>query len=206
MSQLVDFLKKKLSEEDRVEHLCRDGVELDKGFILTEKYLISVEPFLRKQMSFYSAYPDLFLDQIKPVDDGFSLFFFQRIFLRAFMRFKDVYITAGRATSKSFTTILGMQLQCVFMPGTKRFIVAPGKGQGAQIAKEKLAEIFQHWPLLRKEIIGGEITDMPGNYGKDYITLKYRNKSIFDLVGALDSSRGGRRQGGLIDEVRKICI
>lgn len=166
MSQLVDFLKKKLTEEDKIEHLCRDDIELDKGFILTEKYLISIEPFLRKQMAFYSAYPDLFLDQIKPVDDGFSLFFFQRIFLRAFMRFKDIYITAGRATSKSFTTILGMQLQCIFMPGTKRFIVAPGKGQGAQIAKEKLAEIFQHWPLLRKEIIGGEITDMPGNYGE----------------------------------------
>ena len=118
------------------------------------------------------------------------------------MRFKDIYITAGRATSKSFTTILGQQLQCVFMPRTKRFIVAPGKGQAAQIAKEKLAEIFQHWPLLRREGIGGDISEMPGNYGKDYVTLKYRNGSVFDLVGALDSSRGGRRHGGLIDETR----
>lgn len=41
---------------------------------------------------------------------------------------------------------------------------------------------------------------------KDYVTLKFRNGSQFDVVGALDSQRGGRRSGGLIDEVRKICI
>lgn len=41
---------------------------------------------------------------------------------------------------------------------------------------------------------------------KDYVTLKFRNGSQFDVVGALDSTRGGRRNGGLIDEVRKNCI
>lgn len=33
-------------------------------------------------------------------------------------------------------------------------------------------------------------------------TLKFRNGSQFDVVGALDSTRGGRRHGGLIDETR----
>lgn len=33
-------------------------------------------------------------------------------------------------------------------------------------------------------------------------TLKFRNGSQFDVVGALDSQRGGRRHGGLIDEIR----
>ena len=32
----------------------------------------------------------------------------------------------------------------------------------------------------------------------------FRNGSIFDVVGALDTERGGRRHGGLIDEIRKI--
>ena len=54
------------------------------------------------------------------------------------MRFKDIFVTAPRAFSKSFITILGLILQCIFMPGTKRFICAPGKGQSAQIAKEKI--------------------------------------------------------------------
>ena len=107
-----------------------------------------------------------------------------------------------RAWSKSFLTILGLFLQCVFIPRRKVFICAPNKTQGAQIGKEKLAEIFNLWPLLRKEVVGGDISDMPGNYGKDYITLKFRNGSVFDLVGALESTLGGRRHGGLIDEIK----
>ena len=29
--------------------------------------------------------------------------------------------------------------------------------------------------------------------GRDYVTLVFRNGSIFDVVGALDTTRGGRR-------------
>ena len=86
---------------------------------------------------------------------------------------------------------------------TKRFICAPNKNQASQIAKEKLIEIYETFPLLRKEIIGGNVSNMPGNFGKDYVQLKFRNGSIFDVVGALESARGGRRHGGLIDEIRK---
>ena len=118
------------------------------------------------------------------------------------MRFRKVYLTAARAFSKSFLTILGLMLQCVFIPGRKVFICAPNKSQGAQIAKEKIAEIYKHWPLIRKEVVGGDVNDMPGNFGKDYVTIKFRNGSQFDVVGALESTLGGRRQGGLIDEVK----
>lgn len=55
---------------------------------------------------------------------------------------------------------------------------------------------------MKKEIVGGDVSDLPGLYGKDYITLNFRNESVLDVVGALDSTRGGRRHCGLIDEVR----
>ena len=180
----------------------REGTEIEKGVVLTEDYLTKNFDHLCEMFSIFSAYPDVFLDLIKPSDDDFSLFFYQRITLRAIMRYREVYGTAPRAFSKSFLTILAMMLQCVFMPGTKRCICAPNKNQSAQIAKEKISEIYNHWPLLRKEVLGGDITDMPGNFGKDYVTLKFRNGSVFDVVGALDSQRGGRRHGGLIDEIR----
>lgn len=114
-----------------------------------------------------------------------------------------------RATSKTFLSILALILQCIFMPGTKRFIVATYKVQAAKIAKEKISEIFQHWPLLRREIIGGDVMELPGNYGKDYVTLKFRNGSQLDVVGG-DGTRGLRRMGGLLDELRdkmsEFCI
>lgn len=189
-------------EEGKLKLAIRDGVELEKGVVITEEYLKQHEDLFIQYAEFFTAYPDLYLDIIKPVDSNFELFFYQRIVLRALMRYKSIYITACRAFSKSFITILGMMLQCTFMPGTKRFICAPNKNQSAQIAKEKIVEIYDHWPLLRKEVVGGEISDTPGNFGKDYVTLKFRNGSVLDVVGALDSTRGGRRHGGLIDEIR----
>lgn len=179
----------------------RDGTPIDKGVVLSEEFLLKNEKEIQKILTVFSAYPDIFLDTIA-TENSFSLFFYQRIVLRAMMRFKDVYLTACRAFSKSFLIILALFLQCIFMPGTKRFITAPQMKQSAQIAKEKMTEIYERWPLLRKEVHGGEISDMPGNYGKDYVTLKFRNGSILDVVGALDSARGGRRQGGLLDEIR----
>lgn len=192
-----------LTKVVEVKRGSHQGTEVEKGVVLTDHYLQEHEDQIRKISDIIIAYPDIFLDMISPEEDEFSLFFYQRIMLRAMMRFKAVYVTAPRAFSKSFLTILGMLLQCIFFPGTKRFICAPAKNQSAQIAKEKLTEIFQHWPLLRREVIGGDLNDTPGNYGKDYVTLKFRNGSQLDVVGALDTTRGGRRQGGLLDELRK---
>ena len=192
-----------LFDDSVVQRGMRDGIEIEKGVVLNEDYLKEHFDEIGDMFYIFSAYPDIYLDLIKPQDSNFELFFYQRITLRAVMRYKDIFITAPRAFSKSFITILGLILQCVFIPGTKRFICAPNKNQSAQIAKEKIVEIYDHWPLLRKEVIGGEISDTPGNFGKDYVTLKFRNGSQFDVVGALDSQRGGRRHGGLIDEIRR---
>ena len=194
--------KDELMDQDCVARGYKNGIEIEKGVVATEDFLRKNFDNIGEMLSIFTAYPDVFLDFITPEDSNFGLFFYQRVTLRSIMRYKDIYVTAPRAFSKSFITILGLILQCIFMPGTKRFICAPGKGQSAQIAKEKIVEIYDRWPLIRKEIVGGEITDTPGNFGKDYVTLKFRNGSQFDVVGALDSTRGGRRHGGLIDEVR----
>lgn len=188
-----ELLKQKgtIFNEEILERGYRNGIEIEKGVVLNEDYLKKNYDHIGEMLSIFSAYPDIFLDFITPANSNFQLFFYQRITLRAIMRYKDVYITAPRAFSKSFVTILGLILQCIFIPGTKRFICAPNKNQSAQIAKEKIIEIYDRWPLIRKEVIGGDISDTPGNFGKDYVTLKFRNGSQFDVVGALDSQRGG---------------
>src|SRR5574344_1421263 len=94
------------------------------------------------------------------------------------MRYARLFVVAPRAFSKSF-------------------IVAPGKAQSAKIAREKILELWDLFPLLKKEILG------EGNFGGDYVRLTFRNGSVFDVVSALNSQRGGRRHGGLIDETRK---
>lgn len=203
MRDKENLIETKINEAlEKVEVTLRENVPLSKGVILTPAFLEENEQLLRDYFDYFIMYPDLFLDLIKPTDSSFDLYFYQRIVLRAVMRYKEVYITACRAFSKSFISIMGMILQCIFIPKTKRFICAPNKNQAAQIAREKILEIYDLFPLIRKEIIGGHISDTPGNFGKDYVTLKFRNGSQFDVVGALDSTRGGRRHGGLIDEIR----
>lgn len=63
-------------------------------------------------------------------------------------------------------------------------------------------EIYDKFPLIQNEIKPNPQSNIPGSFGKDSVELKFKNGSIFNVVGALDSTRGGRRHGGLIDEVR----
>lgn len=187
--------RQELMDDSFIERAERDGIELEKGATITTEYLAKNEDMLKKWVNLFTAYPDYYLDIIRPSDSEFRLFFYQRITLRVLMRFKDVFITAPRAFSKSFITILALFLQCVFIPGRKVFMCANTKQQAAQISKEKLYEIFDHWPLLKKEVVGWELKDYPGNYGKDYVSLRFRNGSLFDVVLAGDAARGGRRHG-----------
>lgn len=193
--KLIGMKKELDNKADYAQVGYKKGIPVEKGVSLNEDWLIANEDKLREAFQTFTAYPDLFIDLITPEDDNFNLFFYQRIFLRACMRFRKIYLTAARAFSKSFVTILALFLQCVLIPGRKVFICAPNKKQGAQIAKEKITEIYKHWPLLKNEVFGSELSDTPGNFGNDYITIKFRNGSQFDVVGALESTLGGRRHG-----------
>ena len=99
--------KQELLTDDFIERAEREGIELEKGAVITNEYLERHRVELEKWVNFFTVYPDIYLDIIKPYDSEFSLFFYQRMTLRALMRFKDVFITAPRAFSKSFITILG---------------------------------------------------------------------------------------------------
>ena len=169
-------------DEEILKRGKREEIEIEKGTVLTEPHLEENQKLFEKYADFFSVYPDIYLDLIKPSESNFDLFFYQRIVLRAIMRYKEVYITACRAFSKSFITILGIFLQCIFYPGTKRFICAPNKNQSAQIAKEKIFEIYERWPLLRKEIIGGDISETPGNFGEFFANSLWIAGKSLELI------------------------
>ena len=183
------------------ERLYRDGIELEKGVVITEQWRIKNAELLFDCWEIFAASPNIYLDLIKPVDSNFDLFPYQRVFLRACMRYTSIYITAARATAKTFLSILAKYLQCMFVPNHVGSIVAPNKSQAAKISKQKIEEIWRIWPLLKNELEvyqGGP----HANFGKDYCDLYFKNGSRLSIVGALDSDRGIRTHATLIDEVR----
>lgn len=201
MSNVITLRDPSAASFNARERVFRDGIELDKGVVITEQWLQKNEELLYDSWCIFSAYPDIYLDIIKPQDSNFNLFPYQRMFLRACMRYTTIYITAARATSKTFLSILAKYLQCVFVPGHIGSIVAPNKNQAAKISKQKIEEIWRIWPLLKNEL---EVynSEPHANFGKDYCDLFFKNGSRLSIVGALDSDRGIRTHATLIDETR----
>ena len=178
-----------------IHKLYHNGIELEKGVVLTPSFLERNEDLIADYIQTWSAYPDIYLDLITPEESNFTLFPYQRIFLRACMRYTNIFITAARATSKTFLSILCKYLQCMFLPNHVGSIVAPNKQQASKITKQKIEEIWRLWPLLEKEV-------EKANFGKDYVDLFFKNGSRLSVVGALDSDRGIRTHATLIDEAR----
>lgn len=82
---------------------------------------------LRQLIAFYREYPDIFVDQIKGKDCTFNFLHYQRQFLRAVMRHREVYATYPRAYSKSFLSMMALFLRCVLYPNSHLFVTTGGK-------------------------------------------------------------------------------
>lgn len=102
----------------------KDGIELEKGAVITQKRIDQNRALYEQWNEFFISYPDIFLDLISPSDSKFHLFFYQKLMLRATLRFGRVFVVACRAFSKSFLSILALYLACIFRPGIKLFICA----------------------------------------------------------------------------------
>lgn len=69
--------------------LENNDIAIEKGVVLTKEYLDANKELFTKYLNFWILYPDLLLDQIQTsTDQYFHLFVFQRIAIRASMRYR----------------------------------------------------------------------------------------------------------------------
>lgn len=151
----------------------------------------------RKAISFYRAYPDKLVDmyiEASGPDCNFHLFAYQRVILRAFARYQEVFCTFSRGTSKSFLDDLWNFLECILYPNTKLAIAATTKGQSAAILESKISEILALLPILQFEIRKIEKV-------KDQFTIYFKNGSQMSNLAAKQSSRGLRFTGLTLEEI-----
>ena len=170
---------------------------------LSEERVEAIKPQLRQYIAYWREYPDMFVDFLQTGRDGqipengLRFYFYQRVFLRAAMRYKYVYMVFPRAYSKSFLSVLVLMCRCILYPRSKLFVTSGGKEQAAGIIKEKVDEICNLVPAFNKEL---DLRPGKTRQSKDYCIFMFKNGSYFDNIAARESSRGKRRHGGLVEE------
>lgn len=188
------------------EPIYRDGIPIEKGVVLTKNYLDSNQELFTKYLNYWLLYPDSFLDTIQDQEDArnFHLLPFQRIMLRANMRYRYSFLTATRATSKSFTAYLSAYVRATLLPGSTIMIVSDTKGTVIKIAQAKFEEIFKHWPLLRNELKTRQDDGKTGQKSSgNYYELYFKNGSMISVISK-DTSRGLRATSAVLEECALI--
>lgn len=194
MSSITNFKSEKDNKKQGVLDIHNpSGNSFEKDINPTESTFESVKNEFAKYVSLWRVCPDLFIDFITPKDSKFKLFFYQRVFLRTAIRHKYFYATFTRAFSKSFLSILILYIKLILYPNISLFICSGGKGQATNIAKEKIEEIWEKFPILKREVKDYQVS-------KDYLKITLQNNSRLDIVAVRESTRGGRRNAGLIEE------
>ena len=170
---------------------------------ISEERIAAIKPVARQYLAYWREYPDMFVDFLQTGRDGqmpengLRFYFYQRVFLRAAMRYKYVYMTFPRAYSKSFLSVLVLMCRCVLYPRCKLFVTSGGKEQAAGIIKEKVNEICALVPAFENEL---DLRPGKTRQSKDYCIFVFKNGSYLDNIAARETSRGKRRHGGLIEE------
>ena len=184
----------------------RDGIPIEKGVTLTREFLDANQELFTKYLNLWILYPDLFLDAIQDSEDArnFHLLPYQRIALRASMRYRYHFWTATRATSKSFTAYLCALVRAVLLPRSSIMIASEVKGTVINIAKDKFAQFFRHWPLLERELATRQDDGKTGvKSSTNYYELYFKNGSQITVVSK-DTSRGLRATAAILEECALI--
>ena len=171
--------------------------------VITPQYVEENRQWFEDVVRMVTLYPDYLIDFITPDNSYFKLYFYQRLFLRVCMRFREVSGTFPRAFSKSFLDFLAMNIRGIVQPRSKGFTCADTKKQAAQIVEEKTNEVYRMFPFFVNELKISDVDKAKGKYGNmgsDYAELKFRNDSQIDIVNTGNAGRGGRRHWGTLEE------
>lgn len=191
----------------------RDLLSVAKGEFKTSNIDVSKENIdehledYQKIIAYWRMYPDKFIDYLVSIDPNcnFKFYFVQRLALRAFMRYKNVFATFSRGFSKSFLAVLANMIKCILYPGAKIATTSSAKSQSASILSSKIAEICQLIPPLANEIIWDTRgKPMQTSQSRDQVSYAFKNGSLLTNVSMTETSRGLRFQSLLVEECAKV--
>lgn len=145
--------------------------------------------------SYWRKRPDKFVEDVY----GIKLKDFQKILLCLMMRNVYTMLLASRGLGKTFLTALYCMVRCILYPGTKIVVAAGQKSQSMKIVTEKIPELIEGRPLLKREI-----DTIRTNQNTDEPNVSFKNGSWIKVVAATDGARSARANILILDEFRMI--
>ena len=139
-------------------------------------------------------YPDLFIDLLRTEKSNFNMHFDQRVFLRADVRFMNMYGTFSRGYAKTFNEVLSEVIVAILFPQIELAISAQTKENAADLLKSKFNEIRNKFPLIENELA------KEPKFVKGDALITFKNESTIDAIANAQTTKGQRRRRLKIEE------
>ena len=161
-------------------------------------------------ISFFRWYPDYFYDMIRSDDAPYALELVQRMILRAFARYRYVYITGARGLTKTFCVNLSKAHDGVFFPGEKVRYNAPAQKQSAALASAAFKNAVENYPLIGEWWkVNNDRADMfriTTIYGSEFTMYAPRGDNCHAIVGEeIAQEENGGFDFEEFDNISKTC-
>ena len=147
---------------------------------------------MMKWVSYWKLNPHRFVEDYM----GINLMFFQKIIIYMMNIVPNVVYIAARSQGKSFLTAIFVVMRCILYPGTRIVISSYTKKQSALVISEKIVDLYNNYPAIRKEI-GDKRNIKTGN---EHASVEFLNGSSITTATASKTGRGKRANVLVVDE------
>lgn len=138
-------------------------------------------------ISFFRWYPDYFYDLIQSPNAKYKLELPQRLMLRIFARYRNVYITGARGLTKTYVVMLSKEHDGIFFPGEKIRYVAPAQKQSAKLASDAFKTSGENFPLMAmwwdKNNDRSDMFKITTSYGSEFTMYAPRGDNSSSIIG-----------------------
>ncbi len=129
---------------------------------------------------------------------GINLFLYQTILLWAMNKYSFFMYIAARGQGKSYLIAVYTIIRAILYPNSQIIIASGTKGQARLIITQKIMNIYNNSPNLRREI-----KDVKTGANETFVLFK--NGSKIEAVVSNDNSRGYRANILIVDEFRLVA-
>lgn len=106
---------------------------------------------------------------------------------------------AARGLGKTWITAVYCIIRCILYPGSKIVVASGVISQAMKIVTEKIPEIMQNSPMLKREIL-----DIQSTANSDKPNVMFHNGSWIKVVPSTENARSARANVLILDEFRLI--